>query len=230
MAEVNTGGGGEQKKGKPKKMTLRVDFTPMVDMNMLLITFFMFATSLAKPQTMDITMPVKDEKVKEEERSKVADDKAITILLGEENKIYYYLGKTPGYTASLDALKMATYGAATDKNSLRNLLLSRNSVNVKKIAELRDRKNRKKINEDSFKEEVKKIKSDKNGQVVIIKPLDGSMYKNMVDALDEMQISSIGTYAIVDPTEQELWLIKNLESKGAYASEFDLDGGDTSKK
>ena len=74
MAEVQTGGG-EQKKVKPKIMSLRVDFTPMVDMNMLLITFFMFCTSLAKPQTMDITMPVKDDKVNQDERNKVADTK-----------------------------------------------------------------------------------------------------------------------------------------------------------
>ena len=50
MAEVqqkDNGGG----KGKQKKMTIRVDFTPMVDMNMLLITFFMLCTSLSKPQT-----------------------------------------------------------------------------------------------------------------------------------------------------------------------------------
>ena len=119
MAEVQTGGG-EQKKGKPKKMSLRVDFTPMVDMNMLLITFFMFCTSLAKPQTMDITMPVKDEKVNQDERNKVADTKAITVILGEENKIYYYFGK-PNYK-DFNSLKVATYGGALDKNSIRSVL------------------------------------------------------------------------------------------------------------
>ncbi|HBL71972.1 MAG TPA: biopolymer transporter ExbD, partial [Bacteroidales bacterium] len=87
MAEVNTGGHDEGKKGQPKKMHLRVDFTPMVDMNMLLITFFMFATSLAKPQTMEIAMPSKDvDKV--EEKSKVKDDKASTVLLVGEDKLY----------------------------------------------------------------------------------------------------------------------------------------------
>ena len=68
MAEVKQSGG-EEKKGKPKKQTLRVDFTPMVDMNMLLITFFMFCTTLSKPQIMDIAMPT-DQKLTEEELPK----------------------------------------------------------------------------------------------------------------------------------------------------------------
>ena len=41
MAEVQAKDNGGKEKGKQKKMTIRVDFTPMVDMNMLLITFFM---------------------------------------------------------------------------------------------------------------------------------------------------------------------------------------------
>ena len=51
MAEVNTDKGkGDGKKGKQKKVNIRVDFTPMVDMNMLLITFFMLCTSLSNRQ------------------------------------------------------------------------------------------------------------------------------------------------------------------------------------
>jgi|WetSurMetagenome_2_1015567.scaffolds.fasta_scaffold289653_2 biopolymer transport protein ExbD len=215
MAEVSTGGGGEQKKGKPKKMTLRVDFTPMVDMNMLLITFFMFCTSLAKPQTMDITMPVKDEKVTEEERNKVADTKAITIILGEKNRIFYYLGK-PNYT-DYTSLKEATFGSSADKNSLRTLLLNRNRVNVMKVTKLKDQKARKQIKQADFDEALKKIKSDKDGEVVIIKPMEESTYKNLVDALDEMQICSIGIYAIVDMTEGDRFLVKNLQQAGALS-------------
>ena len=72
MAEVevkDSGKGG--KKGQQKKMKIHVDFTPMVDMNMLLITFFMFCTTLSKPQTMEISMPTND-KVTEEEQNKVS--------------------------------------------------------------------------------------------------------------------------------------------------------------
>ena len=69
-AEVQESG---KKKGnsKQKKMTVRVDFTPMVDMNMLLITFFMLCTSLSKPQTMEISMPSNDKNITEEQQSKV---------------------------------------------------------------------------------------------------------------------------------------------------------------
>ena len=60
MAEIQQKDSGERKKGKQKKFSIRVDFTPMVDMNMLLITFFMLCTSMSKPQTMEISMPRKD--------------------------------------------------------------------------------------------------------------------------------------------------------------------------
>ena len=54
----------KKKESKQKKMNVRVDFTPMVDMMMLLITFFMLCTSLAKPQAMHLTMPAKDDNMK----------------------------------------------------------------------------------------------------------------------------------------------------------------------
>ena len=70
---------------KQKKMSSRVDFTPMVDMIMLLVTFFMLCTTLLKPQTMEISMPSDKEDVKEENQSQVAASKAITILIDENN-------------------------------------------------------------------------------------------------------------------------------------------------
>ncbi|NLI35942.1 MAG: biopolymer transporter ExbD, partial [Bacteroidales bacterium] len=61
----------DKSKSKQKKMNCRVDFTPMVDMNMLLITFFMLCTSLSKPQTMEISMPSNDKNIQDQDRSKV---------------------------------------------------------------------------------------------------------------------------------------------------------------
>ena len=78
MVSIDTGGG-EEKKGKPKKQTLRVDFTPMVDTKMLLITFLMFCKTLSKPQVMDIAMST-DEKLTKEEEVKVKESKAVTLL------------------------------------------------------------------------------------------------------------------------------------------------------
>lgn len=212
MAEVSTGDGGEAKKGKPKKHTLRVDFTPMVDMNMLLITFFMFCTTLSKPQAMDLILPTKD-KVKTEDKNKVEDTKAITIVLGEKNKVYYYFGK-PQYNDP-NSLKLTNYGPT----GLRKMLIERNAILVNRMRKLRELKAKKQISEDEFKRQSKEIKTDDAGQVVIIKPTDGATYANLVDVLDEMQTCSIGKYAIVDLTEGDKYLVQNLETGGALSKQ-----------
>ncbi|RYF88381.1 MAG: biopolymer transporter ExbD, partial [Chitinophagaceae bacterium] len=92
MAEVNTGGGGRGKgkggKVRAKKQSTKIDMTPMVDLAFLLLTFFMLTTTFSKPQTMEIVMPEKKEN-KEIEDTKVKLSDAMTIVLGENNKIYY---------------------------------------------------------------------------------------------------------------------------------------------
>ena len=65
---------------------------------------------------------------------------------------------------------------------------------------------------------VSYLMQDKDGQVVVIKPTSEASYKNLVDALDEMQICSIAKYAIVDMTEGDQFLLENLKSKGAYGA------------
>ena len=86
---MDTGKGG----GKQKKMTVRVDFTPMVDMLMLLITFFMLCTSLSKPSTMELTMPSNDKNTHEAQKNEAKESHSITIYLTDGNKIFYGNGK-----------------------------------------------------------------------------------------------------------------------------------------
>ena len=82
----------KKKASKQKKMNTRVDFTPMVDMMMLLITFFMLCTTLSKPSAMSLAMPANDQKLTEEEKSVTKASHTITIYLGSNDKIYYVAG------------------------------------------------------------------------------------------------------------------------------------------
>lgn len=115
-------------------MNIRVDFTPMVDMNMLLLTFFMLCTSMSKPQTMEISMPSNDKTLTEQERDKVAASRAITLILGGNNRVYYYTGE-PNYE-DWTSLQETTY----NDDGLRAMLLYRNQEVVSKIRELKRRK------------------------------------------------------------------------------------------
>lgn len=207
-AEVQESGGKKRGKGKQKKMTVRVDFTPMVDMNMLLITFFMLCTTLSKPQTMEISMPSNDKDITEQQKSMVKASQAITLLLGADNKLYYYEGE-PNYR-DYTSLKETTYGA----NGLRAVLLQKNAAAVNQVRALKQQKLDLEITDDEYKKKVSEIKSGKNTPTVIIKATDDASYMNLIDALDEMQICNIGKYVITDIVEADEFLIKNYDAKG----------------
>jgi biopolymer transport protein ExbD len=93
MAELDTSGGGKKDGGKvrTKKSNAKVDLTAMVDLAFLLITFFMLTTSLSKPLAMDIAKPDKD--VKDENRLELRASQTMTILLGKNDKVAWYMGE-----------------------------------------------------------------------------------------------------------------------------------------
>ena len=205
MAEINTESKGPRKKGKPKKLSTRVDFTPMVDLGFLLITFFMLSTSMNKPQTMELSMPAKD-KVAEEEQTKVKASTAVTILLGKEDQVYYYFGT--GTEEADPEVKQTTYAP----DGIRAVLLQRNQNVVMKIRQLKAKRANRQLSEEDFKNQAAEIKKDKQAPVVLIKSTDNASYKNMVDILDEMQICNISRYAIVDITDYDKGLIEKVEN------------------
>ena len=180
---------------KQKKMNSRVDFTPMVDMIMLLVTFFMLCTTLQKPQTMQITMPSNKENINDVNRSQVAASKAITIMITENRTLYYFKGKPTD-----DNLVKTTFG----KDGIRAVLMEANSAAQQEKAKL-DAKyatmqssnvQQAEKNKAWYMEQLKEIRNGANTPDVIIKPSDKATYKDLIDVLDEMNICSIGRYVI----------------------------------
>lgn len=181
MAELNTGGdGGKGKKVRSKKMNPGVDLTAMVDLAFLLITFFMLTTSLSKPQSMPLAMPDKSDS--ETPTTKVPEHRTMTILIGKDNSIVWYLGF---FENPIVPPTQEKFG----KDGIRKVLLQR-------VA--------------SAKESAKKEGKPNEGLIVNIKASDEANYRNLVDILDEMAITDPQLYAIGDITKPEIEKLKEM--------------------
>jgi biopolymer transport protein ExbD len=206
-------------KNKQKKKHLRVDFTPMVDMNMLLITFFMFCTTLLKPQTMNINMPSKDA-VPDKEANKARESTAVTFLLGANDEVYYYLGQIDSTYSDPNFLVTSNY----NPDGLRKLLLEKNKGTYELIQDLKQKLKNLEIKDSVFYQESGKIQKEamqdkKIAPTILIKPTEFASYKNMVDALDEMLVCNIGAYAIVDLADGDRYLLYKKTGNPDYLTE-----------
>ena len=210
----------KKKESKQKKINVRVDFTPMVDMLMLLITFFMLCTTLSKPQTMELTMPSNDDTTTDEQKNEAKASETVTIYVAANNKILYGEG-IPQYD-NPNWLKETTWGNDGIRKALREHATENGTKPVKRIElavkELNSKKDKEKWSDEELRKRISDVKAGNlpDGEkiptlTIVIKPTDNASYTNMVDALDEMQILSIGTYVIDKISADDK---KLLESKG----------------
>lgn len=181
MAEISQGGGGGHHgdgKVRTKKLSTRVDLTPMVDLAFLLITFFMLTTTLKKPQAMELNMP-KEEKL-DEEKQEIADCQVMHIILDTLDRVMYYEG------LELKDWKKSSY-SPEDEAGIRKTILNKQKA----------------VSTGCLTREGKP-----KDLVVLIKLLKGANYNNMVTILDEMDITDTKVYAIQKPDSMEVLAAK----------------------
>src|SRR5690606_12167797 len=128
--------------------------------------FFMLTTTMSKPKTMDLIMPkdTNDEK----EQNKVKESTALTILLGKNNRVFYYegLAQDPNASSDPEFFQATTFA---NKGGIRDVIIKKRD----EVTQLRN------------------AKGEPEDVVVIIKADDQATYKNFVDILDEMAINRI---------------------------------------
>ena len=192
-------------KRRPKKLSTRIDMTPMVDLMCLLITFFMLTTAFSKPKVMLITMPEKNKP--EEKTPQIPAWRTLNVLLTDNDVLYYYIGNADPKKPPLPTLIKSDFS----KNGIRKVLLEKNKDLFTQITTFRDKRMSGKlvVADTTADQEIKKMKkNDMKGPIVLIKADDKAKYKDVVNIIDEMAICNIASYAVVDIVPVELEMLK----------------------
>src|SRR6185436_1881644 len=164
-----------------KKQVIRIDMTPMVDLGFLLITFFVFTTTMSTPKATDLFMP-KDDTTHPQP---LPNSLALSLLLDDNNKVYYYNGD---FKEAANANKIFETSYSTYEGMGKIIRQKQKDIDASG-----------------------KFADGRKGLMLLIKPTSGSVYKNVIDALDEAVINDVRKYAIVEPANEEIVYIKNRD-------------------
>lgn len=162
---------------RAKRHHLKIDMTPMVDLGFLLIAFFVITTELSRPHTLDLRMP------KDGPSMEVEDSKALTVLLDNENRIWYYHGEW-----SKAKEKGRVLSTTYDTGSGIGMVI-REKQKYLDAAELTGNEGR-------------------DGLVLLIKPTGKASYGNVIDALDQALIGRVKKYMVAEPSQEELQFVQ----------------------
>jgi biopolymer transport protein ExbD len=160
-----------------KRLVTGIDMTPMVDLGFLLITFFVFTTTILKPSVTDLYMP--------KERGvpmPLPKSLALTVLLDDDNKIYYYHGDFSDAVRANEIFE-TSYSTYTGLGTII-------------------RQKQKDIDAGG------KFSDGRKGLMMLIKPTSQAVYKNVVDVLDEAVINDVKKYAVIEPAAAEIAFLK----------------------
>ncbi len=182
MAEITSSAVGMRSPlARTRRMSTKVDFTAMVDLAFLLITFFMLTTQLMKSNIMPIVMP-ENEHIDDE--NNVKHSQVLTLILGDNDKVYFYEGINDVHLDSTDFSSNGIRRVVLDKKDRVNAHLGEEEIDDPK--------------RPGARKSVSKL-------YVIIKATKASRYKNVVDPFDEMKICEVARYAMlaISPNEED---------------------------
>ncbi|MCB0773752.1 MAG: biopolymer transporter ExbD [Flavobacteriales bacterium] len=204
MADVGGqegGGGGRHQKKRAKKGSTHIDMTPMVDLAFLLLTFFILTTTMYKPSTLQLTFPVpQDQQEQKKDLAKV--NNALTLFLTKDDQIFYYR----------DAFKPGeTQLTRTDFSKITKYLIEQNKSTFDQVQELSRRYNANEIDKVAYDSLKNNVQKQEEALFVIIKPDADAKYRNMIDMVDEMDISGIGKFAVQDTIKPEELVLLEAE-------------------
>ena len=240
MAQIEPTDKGKKKKGAQKKMAIHVDFTPMVDMNMLLITFFMLCTTMIQSRTMQIILPSNDKNIKEEQKTQADASEAITLILDTEydshnlplkdangntlHRIFYYEGIPDSINANTAGKKVVSKGAiqierfipeeGEGNKGIRAILRDRHKEAIDNYDKLKAQWRNKEINKQQFDSLAKLNATDEKLKhpIVIIKPGPNATYESLIYAIDELNLNQVRRYSIQRPDKTDSALIRKFSA------------------
>ena len=147
---------------RSKKLSTRIDLTPMVDLGFLLITFFIFTTTMSKPKVLPLGLPAKGG------GTEVNEKLVLTLVLENDAKVGYYYGN------DVKNMQFTGYGTA----GLRDVILQKQAAVTKQYGKPDD-------------------------LTVLIKPTDNASYKDVMEAFDEILITNVKIYMLLDADKIE---------------------------
>jgi biopolymer transport protein ExbD len=198
MAEIIQNEGGGKKKGKrrAKKHSTHIDMTPMVDLFCLLLTFFMLTTAFSKPKMMEIALPEPPKKG-DPAPPEISGKRALTVILDGNDRVFWYAGNANPLKPPLPAVFETDFS----KDGIRKVLLNRNLELYKQISEYNNNVITGKIEapRDTVEAYIKQLKrTDRTSPIVLVKATEGATYGDMVNIVDELTITEVPVYSIVD--------------------------------
>jgi len=139
MAGADVGGPEKQDTGKkglrrPKRrLGIRIDMTPMVDIAFLLLIFYMVTTVFAMPQAMEVNLPpASDEDIE------VAESKLLTLRVDDESRFYWNMGKDLPIPMRVDSLRTLLIGKNKEIPKLNTLIIIHKDAKYKTMVDILD--------------------------------------------------------------------------------------------